>query len=114
MIFTRRKDDMYMLKGSPEEVACVKAMETLDEVLKEMGMSDAAKQKLQSFVENIERLEEEKREISAHVSDYYNMAKADGYDPKALRAVIRLRRKDKDERTDELNAIDTYLHALEG
>jgi len=73
-----------------------------------------ANKKLKNFVEQIERLEDEKREISAHVSDYYNMAKAEGFDPKALRTVIRLRRKDKTERDDELSAVEVYLHALEG
>jgi len=73
-----------------------------------------ANKKLKNFVEQIERLEDEKREISAHITDIYNMAKADGFDPKALRTVIRLRRKDKTERDDELSAVEVYLHALEG
>lgn len=91
--------------------AAKRAMEAF-EVIKEMGMSESAKEKLQSFVERIEKLEEDKRNLGSDITDIYNIAKSDGYDVKALRAVIRLRRKEKAERDDELNAIDTYLHAL--
>ncbi len=47
------------------------------------------------FVERIERLEEEKKTISEDIRDVYAESKANGFDTKALRAVIRLRKRDR-------------------
>ena len=71
-----------------------------------------AKDQLKAFVERIERLEEEKKTISDDIRDVYAEAKGNGYDVKALRAVIRLRKQDKDERAEMEAILDTYLHAL--
>jgi uncharacterized protein (UPF0335 family) len=71
-----------------------------------------AKDQLKAFVERIERLEEEKKTISDDIRDVYAEAKGNGYDVKALRAVIRLRKQDKDERAEQEAILDTYLHAL--
>jgi uncharacterized protein (UPF0335 family) len=71
-----------------------------------------AKDHLKSFVERIERLEEDKKCLADDIKDIYAEAKSNGYDVKALRAVIRLRKVDKDEQ-DEFDAIvDTYKQAL--
>jgi uncharacterized protein (UPF0335 family) len=71
-----------------------------------------AKDHLKAFVERIERLEEEKKTISDDVRDVYAEAKANGFDVKALRAVVRLRKQDVDERREQEAILDTYLHAL--
>ena len=71
-----------------------------------------AKDQLRAFVERIERLEEEKKTISDDIRDVYAEAKGNGYDVKALRQVIRLRKQDKDERAEMEAILDTYLHAL--
>ncbi|MDQ2081950.1 DUF2312 domain-containing protein [Xanthobacteraceae bacterium Astr-EGSB] len=71
-----------------------------------------AKDQLKAFVERIERLEEEKKTISDDIRDVYAEAKGNGYDVKALRAVIRLRKQDKDERAEQEAILDTYLVAL--
>jgi uncharacterized protein (UPF0335 family) len=71
-----------------------------------------AKDQLKAFVERIERLEEEKKTISDDIRDVYAEAKGNGYDVKALRQVIRLRKQDKDERAEMEAILDTYLHAL--
>lgn len=71
-----------------------------------------AKDQLKAFVERIERLEEEKKTISDDIRDVYAEAKGNGFDVKALRAVIRLRKQDKDERAEQEAILDTYLHAL--
>ena len=54
-----------------------------------------------SFVERVERLEEEKKALSDDIRDVYAEAKANGFDVKALRQVVRLRKQDKDERAEQ-------------
>ena len=71
-----------------------------------------AKDHLKAFVERIERLEEEKKTISDDIRDVYAEAKANGFDTKALRVVIRMRKEDADERKEHEAILETYLHAL--
>jgi uncharacterized protein (UPF0335 family) len=71
-----------------------------------------AKDQLKALVERIERLEEEKKAIADDIRDVYGEAKGNGFDVKALRAVIRLRKQDKDERAEFDAVLDTYLMAL--
>ncbi len=71
-----------------------------------------AKDHLKAFVERIERLEEEKKTISDDIKDVYAEAKGNGYDVKALRSVVRLRKQDSDERKEHEAILDTYLAAL--
>src|SRR5215471_19213019 len=71
-----------------------------------------AKDQLKAFVERIERLEEEKKAIADDVRDVYAEAKGNGYDVKALRAVVRLRKQDVNERKEQEAILETYLHAL--
>ncbi|WP_099865435.1 DUF2312 domain-containing protein [Pararhizobium haloflavum] len=78
-------------------------------------MSDTggvARDQLRAFVERIERLEEEKKTIADDIKDVYAEAKGTGFDTKALRKVISLRKIDKDERMEQEAILDTYLHAL--
>jgi uncharacterized protein (UPF0335 family) len=67
---------------------------------------------LRSFIERIERLEEEKKGISDDIRDVFAEAKGNGFDTKVMRQVIRLRKKDKAERQEEEAILDLYLHAL--
>jgi uncharacterized protein (UPF0335 family) len=71
-----------------------------------------AKDQLKAFVERVERLEEEKKAIADDVRDVYAEAKANGYDVKALRTVIRLRKQDVNERKEQEAILETYMHAL--
>jgi uncharacterized protein (UPF0335 family) len=67
-------------------------------------MSDAnliARDQLKAFVERIERLEEEKKTIAEDIRDVYAEAKGNGYDTKALRKIVSLRKKDQRERAEE-------------
>lgn len=78
-------------------------------------MSDAgavARDQLRSFVERIERLEEEKKTISDDIKDVYGEAKATGYDAKVLRKVVAIRKQDANDRLEQEAILDTYLHAL--
>jgi uncharacterized protein (UPF0335 family) len=71
-----------------------------------------AKDQLKSIIERIERLEEEKKATSDDIRDVYAEAKGNGFDTKALRAIVRLRKMDADERREQEEVLDTYLHAL--
>lgn len=68
--------------------------------------------KLKSIIERIERLEEEKAAIAEGIRAVYSEAKSDGYEPKALRHVVRMRAKSATEREQEEALIDTYMSAL--
>ncbi len=59
-----------------------------------------AKDHLKAFVERIERLEEEKKTIADDIRDVYAEAKGTGFDVKALRTIVRLRKQDADERRE--------------
>lgn len=71
-----------------------------------------AKAHLKAFVERVERLEEEKKAIADDIRDVYAEAKSNGFDVKALRAIVRLRKQDTAERLEHEAIIDTYMHAL--
>src|SRR3989442_9083188 len=71
-----------------------------------------AKDHLKAFVERIERLEEEKKAIADDVRDVYAEAKATGFDVKALRTIVRLRKVDADDRKEHEAILETYMHAL--
>ncbi|MEZ5785045.1 MAG: DUF2312 domain-containing protein [Xanthobacteraceae bacterium] len=71
-----------------------------------------AKDQLKAVVERIERLEEEKKAIADDIRDVYAEAKGNGYDVKALRTVIRLRKQDQTERREQEAVLETYMHAL--
>ncbi|RMD91272.1 MAG: DUF2312 domain-containing protein [Alphaproteobacteria bacterium] len=69
---------------------------------------------LRSFIERIERLEEEKRGIAEDIREVYAEAKAAGFEPKIMRQVIRIRRLERHEREEQEALLDLYLHAVEG
>ena len=71
-----------------------------------------AKDQLKSFIERIERLEEEKKAIADDVKDVFAEAKANGFDTKALRAILKLRKQDADERKEHEAIVELYLQAL--
>lgn len=77
-------------------------------------MSDAmvAREQLKSIVERVERLEEEKKTIADDIRDVYAEAKANGFDTKVLRQVVRLRKQDLTERQEQDAVRDLYLQAL--
>lgn len=69
-------------------------------------------ERLQSFVERIERLEEEKKSIASDISDVYSEAKGVGYDKKAIREIVKKRAMDAADRAEQEIILDTYMHAL--
>ncbi len=71
-----------------------------------------AKDQLKAIIERIERLEEEKKATSDDIRDVYAEAKGNGFDAKALRAIVRMRKMDSDERREQEEILETYMHAL--
>lgn len=69
--------------------------------------------RLTSIIERIERLEEEKKELTKDINSIYAEAKSSGYDTKILREIIKLRRKSAMERQEEDYLIETYRKALD-
>ncbi|MHC2016344.1 DUF2312 domain-containing protein [Methylobacterium sp. CM6247] len=74
--------------------------------------SSVAADQLKSIIERIERLEEEKAGLTSDISDVYAEAKGAGFDVKALRKIIALRKKDHAERTEEEAILELYMQAL--
>jgi uncharacterized protein (UPF0335 family) len=72
----------------------------------------SAQKQLQQLVEQIERLEEEKKALAGDIRDKFAEAKAMGFDVKVLRKVVSLRKKSKADREEEEAVLATYLHAL--
>ena len=71
-----------------------------------------SKEQLRAVIERIERLEEEKAGISSDIRDVYTEAKGNGYDVKALRTIVRMRKQDANERAEQETILETYMHAL--
>lgn len=78
-------------------------------------MSDVAGiagDRLRSFVERIERLEEEKAALAADIREVYSEAKGTGFDVKIIRQIIRLRKMDVSDRQEQEDMLDIYKQAL--
>ncbi len=83
--------------------------------MSEQKMSEvntSTRNQLKAFIERIERLEEEKAAIAADVKEIYAEAKSNGFDVKAIRSIIRIRKQDDHERKEQEAVLETYLHAL--
>ena len=77
-----------------------------------MSEATVSDEQLRLFVERIERLEEEKKGIADDVRDVYLELKSQGYDPKIVRQVIRLRKMPAHDRKEMEAVLDVYLSAL--
>ena len=73
---------------------------------------EVAAERLKSFVERIERLEEEKRALAADIKEVYSEAKSAGFDVKTMREIIKIRRMDEDDLDEREALLDTYMRAL--
>ena len=69
-------------------------------------------ERLKSFVERIEKLEEERKAIGGDIRDVYSEAKGVGYDVKTMRKIISIRKVDAAERDEQEQLLDVYKHAL--
>jgi uncharacterized protein (UPF0335 family) len=77
-----------------------------------MAKTGFAKEQLRSFIERIERLEEERAALTADIREVYSEAKGSGFDTKAMRQVVRLRKLDAADRQEQEALLDLYLSAL--
>lgn len=82
------------------------------ETVAAQSLTQTAQEKLRQLVARIEKLEEEKKGIADDVKESYAEAKAMGFDTKVLRQVIKLRKQDRQEREEQEQVRDLYLHAL--
>ena len=80
--------------------------------VKEESATKFAKDQLKSVIERVERLEEEKKTIADDIRDVYAEAKGNGFDVKALRTIVRLRKQDANERAEQETILETYMQAL--
>lgn len=76
------------------------------------GASTIAADRLRSFIERVERLEEDKAAVANDIKEVFAEAKGEGYDVKTLRKVIRLRKMDRAERQEQEAMLELYLAAL--
>lgn len=74
--------------------------------------TNVAADQLRLFIERIERLEEEKKGMADDIRDVYSEAKGQGYDSKTMRAIVRLRKMEKDARDEAEALLETYKAAL--
>src|SRR3990167_3593646 len=77
-----------------------------------IGHNSEAEDQLRSYMGRIETLEKEKKIFSNDIRDIYAEAKGNGYDVKALRAIVKMRKEDADKRREREAIIETYKHAL--
>jgi uncharacterized protein (UPF0335 family) len=75
-------------------------------------LQSSAQKQLRQLIEQIERLEEEKKALAGDIRDKFAEAKGLGFDVKVMRKVISLRKKTRTERDEEDSILSVYLHAL--
>ena len=88
----------------------------MSDIPNDQPLSDAAagfaKEQLKSFIERIERLEEEKKTVTDDIKDVFAEAKGVGFDTKALRQILAIRKQDADQRAEQEALVDLYMQAL--
>jgi uncharacterized protein (UPF0335 family) len=77
-----------------------------------VAKSGFAKEHLKSFIERVERLEEERTALTADIREVYSEAKGTGFDTKIMRQVVRLRKMETADRQEQEAMLDLYLSAL--
>ena len=76
------------------------------------NVGGVAGEQLKSFIERIERLEEEKNALSGDIKEVYAEAKGNGFEPKIMRQIIKIRKMDKDALDEQESLLDLYKRAL--
>jgi uncharacterized protein (UPF0335 family) len=77
-----------------------------------MTIGHNTNERLKQFIQRIERLEDEKKALSADINEVYSEAKSAGYDPKVMRQVVKIRKMDKADRQEQESLLDVYLVAV--
>ncbi|KJS40392.1 MAG: hypothetical protein VR70_05955 [Rhodospirillaceae bacterium BRH_c57] len=76
------------------------------------SMDQGTADRLRSMIERVERLESEKGDISEDIKGVFQEAKSEGFDTKAMKAIIRLRKKEAHEREEEEQLLELYRQAI--
>jgi len=92
--------------ATDEKPAGEKAMEFTEESEKALNT------RLQSFIDRIERLEEEKKALGDDIKEIYSEAKGTGYDSKIIRKIVQIRKMDANKRKEEEALLETYMAEL--
>lgn len=77
-----------------------------------MGGGHVAADELRLLIERVERLNEEKQGVADDIKDVFAEAKGRGYDPKAMRKIVAIRKKNKEQHQEEEAILETYMQAL--
>lgn len=77
-----------------------------------MGGGHVAADELRLLIERAERLEEEKKGIQDDIKDVFAEAKGRGYDPKAIKKIMSIRKKKREEYQEEQSILEVYMQAL--
>jgi uncharacterized protein (UPF0335 family) len=80
--------------------------------MSDLGHNSVAASQLQSIIERVERLEEDKSQVAADIKEVYAEAKGNGFDTKTLRKIVALRKKDRDKALEERAMLELYANAL--
>jgi len=75
-------------------------------------IEETANDRLKSFIERIEKLEEDKSSIANDIKEIYSEAKGVGFETKIIRQIVRLRKKQEQERREEAELLDLYMSAI--
>jgi uncharacterized protein (UPF0335 family) len=91
-----------------------RCMQTIHKKREEMMArgGGVAAERLKSFIERIERLEEEKAALTSDIREIYSEAKGTGFDTRIMRQIVRLRKLDDADRQEQQAILDTYKKAL--
>ncbi len=81
-------------------------------MIEDIAESGVAAEELKQFVERLERLEEEKAGISGDIKDVFAELKGRGFDSKAIREILRIRKHEQSERQEQEAILDLYMQAL--
>ena len=97
------------MSDTNDEAAASRARQAADP---DSDVGGIAADRLRSIIERIERLEEEKKGIADDIRDTYNESKSQGYDPKIMRQIVRLRKLPVHDRKEMEAILDVYKSAL--
>lgn len=74
--------------------------------------SEIAAERLRSFIERVERLEEDRTNLNADIREVYSEAKSAGFDAKTMRVIVRLRKLEPNERQEQEHLLEVYRNAV--
>ncbi len=77
------------------------------------GSVGIAGERIRSFIERVEQIEEELKALNEGKKEVFSEAKGEGFDVKVLKEILKLRKQDKDERDEQESLLDLYMRAMD-